>query len=253
MKVDVVICTLDPKQVRPKLMNVLEHAEWVNSIILETSKPLGPARLIAINKCTTEFVAMFDDDVEIPESWFDKVYALFDDSVVAVSSPDLSDDPTHHAFQLISDRILKLSKRDTPYVDNTLFRKSAWEGYDPPLAFYCEDEILYEFIKTKGKWLHTPPIGVKHYSIEKDPIYHGASYRIYKFEPFLVMMRRELVRFALAVFIALFYTHTWKTVYLLWRANVRIMAGFIMGESLRPKIGISKYDDYRRKFEKATW
>jgi glycosyltransferase involved in cell wall biosynthesis len=237
MKVDVVIPTLAASRVRPRLIKVLESASWVNNIIYETSKPLARARIVGASKCTTKWVAMFDDDVEIPLDWFDKVSGAIAPGVVAVSTPDLNADPDFLAVQLIADRLLKLERRDTPFIDNTLFLKSTLEGYDPPHAFYCEDELFYEHVKSKGRWVHTPPVGVRHFYAEKDALFSGASQRVYKFELGTVMIRRALVRFVLPIFAAIFYTRSLRTVYRLWRINIRNAAGWLMGPSLKQKIG----------------
>jgi len=237
-KVDVVICTKDVHQIRQKLLDILNNAGWVNTIIIETSKPLAIARIRATEKCVTKWIAMFDDDVEIPEDWFDKVSSVITSGILAVSTPDLSLIPDYLAMQLLADKILKLSERDTPFIDNVLFRKDALEGYSPASAFYCEDEFFYEHVKTKGKWIHLAPIGVRHFYIEKDALYSGASQRIYKFEPIYVLLRRTLVRFFLAPFLTVFYTHTVRTVWRWWRINVRIMAGWLIAYSIREKIGV---------------
>lgn len=240
-KVDVIIPAKDRHNIRLGLAKVLAAAPWVNNIIVETSAPLATARIAGAKRCTTEWVAMFDDDVEIPGDWFEKVSAEITDGdgVVAVSSPDMSAIPDYYCMQLLTDRLIGLKGRDTPFIDNVLFKKSALEGYAPPLAFYCEDEFFYEHVKKKGRWLHTGPIGVVHYYREKDALYGGASQRIYKLEPAYIILRRTLVRFILPIFAALFYTHTPKTICRFWRINVRIIAGWLMGISLKEKIGKS--------------
>jgi glycosyltransferase involved in cell wall biosynthesis len=237
-KVDVIICVKDPAQIRPKLLNCLNNADWVNNIILETSKPLALARIRATEKCTTEWIAMFDDDVEIPDDWFDRIIArlrirqiagmdLIPEDVVAISTPDMSQIPDYYYMQLLSDRLFKLSKRDTPFIDNCLFRKSALIGYDPPLAFYCEDEFFYEHVKKSGRWLHTDNIGVKHFYREKDAVYSGASQRVYKFESRWNVLRRLLVRTAMGPLVAIFYTHKLSTVKRFWNINYRFIIGWI--------------------------
>jgi glycosyltransferase involved in cell wall biosynthesis len=236
--IDVIIPTKSEAQIRPALMRVLRSAPWVNDIIIETSAPLATARIAAANKCTTDWVAMFDDDVEIPPDWFEKVSAEVNYGVVAVSSPDMSAIPDYYYMQLLADRLLKLSKRDTPFIDNVLFKKSALEGYDPPLAFYCEDEFFYEHVKKSGRWIHTDPIGVTHYYREKDAAYSGASQRIYKFEPRWNVVRRLLVRTVMGPLVALIYTHKLSTIKRFWGINWRFIIGWIFAS--RYRVGIAE-------------
>nr|MDO8083041.1 glycosyltransferase [Candidatus Freyarchaeota archaeon] len=229
-KIDILIPTLDEKKIRPKLMKVLRHASWVNDVIIETSKPLSRARVNGIKKCKTEWIAMFDDDVEIPENWFEKLWILaLQKGVVAVSSPYLTINYDYVIMDFISRRFRSLDKRFTPTIGNVLFKRSAMIGYNPPPLFFCEDELFYRYIVKRGKWVHSKFIGAKHFYKEKDSLLSGVAQRILKFEPFYKMLMRVTTRFFTAV-LASFYTHSLKTIYHFWRINVRILTGWIMGK-----------------------
>lgn len=226
MKVDILIPTKDPKRVLPKLLKVLRESPYVNNIIFETSKPLSIARKIGAMKCTTEWIAMFDDDVEIPSEWFEKVFSAIKPGVVAISTVFEDDNPHLLAFLRISNAIKPVHKRDSPFICNTLIRRDLFFDYDPPKVFYSEDEILYRHAKKKGKWVHLPYIGVKHHFIKKDII--QAAYIMEKlgYYPKYRWLRGIMARFLLSI-PACAYSRTWRTILFFWKMNVENIAGVI--------------------------
>jgi len=56
----------------------------VANVIIETSSPLGVATMHAFRKVQTEFFVSFDDDVIIPNNWFEQVSKFMDSNVAAV-------------------------------------------------------------------------------------------------------------------------------------------------------------------------
>jgi glycosyltransferase involved in cell wall biosynthesis len=229
MKVDVLILTKDPNKIRPKLLEVIKKASWVNNIIIETSRPLSKARVNGARKCSTEWIAMFDDDVEIPENWFDIVSKYIKPGVVAISTPSIDICNIHiTAYRIVSEKIRPLNLRDVPFINNTLIRKDVLINYNPSLLFYGEDILLYNYVKKKGKWIHPPYCGVKHFMVIKDPIevayamWHYGIYSLYGF-----------IKYCLAHFIipilAVGYSHTFKTIIFFWRINIKFIVGLIKG------------------------
>ena len=65
MIVDVCIVTKNPEKVLG-LIEKLRKSSFVNKIIIETSIPLGLARMRAIRKVSTEWFLFLDDDIIIP-------------------------------------------------------------------------------------------------------------------------------------------------------------------------------------------
>jgi glycosyltransferase involved in cell wall biosynthesis len=232
-KIDILIPTLNEEKIRPKLMAVLRSAPWVNNIILETSKPLSRARIAGIKKCKTDWIGMFDDDVEIPENWFDVLSTFTQQKdVVAVSSPFFDVNFDYAVMEFLSHRFRNLNKRSTPFICNVLLKKSAVIGYDPPPVFFCEDELFYRHVNKKGRWVHSSIIGVKHFYTEKDSLLSGAAQRILKFEPFYKVLIRVIARFFFAI-LAPLYTHSLRTTRHFWKINVRTLTGWIMARKQR--------------------
>jgi glycosyltransferase involved in cell wall biosynthesis len=229
MRVDVLIPTRDPNKIRPKLLEVIKKASWVNNIIIETSRPLSKARVNGARKCSTEWIAMFDDDVEIPENWFDIVSKYIKPGVVAISTPSIDVNNIHMlAYKKVSDKIKPLHLRDTPFIDNTLIRRDILLEYNPPPIFYGEDELLYRFAKKKGLWIHPPYCGVKHFLVVKDHVEAASTMWQLGFYPLYRFLRGRLAYFIIPI-LAVGYSHTLKTITFFWKINIKIIAGSIKG------------------------
>ncbi|MCS7120840.1 MAG: glycosyltransferase [Nitrososphaerota archaeon] len=227
MKVDVLIPTKDPEKIRPRLLQTLKKASWVNNIVLETSKPLSIARAIGARKCSTEWIAMFDDDVEIPENWFEVVSKYIGPGIVAISTPSFDVNNIHMmAYKIVVDKIRPLHTRDTPFIDNTLIRRDILLNYYPPPVFYGEDEILYRFAKKRGRWVHPPPCGVKHFLMVKSNVEEGSIKWQLGLYPLRRFVRSRLAYFLIPI-LAIAYSHTLRTVVFFWRINIKILAGYM--------------------------
>lgn len=182
-KVDVVIPTRDPKTIRPQLLRTLERAPWVNILILETSKPLANARINGASKAKTEWIAMFDDDVEIPDNWFDLMSPHAGDGVLCVSGVFVEQFKPMAHYQRVVGKFYDLNTLKVPRICNVLIRREVLVNYPPPslkyspdACFYCEDEILYRYVQKQGQWLAIPNTGVKHYFKPKDPSRSGRAF-----------------------------------------------------------------------------
>ncbi len=228
--IDVLIPTKNPEKIRPNLLSALNEAPWVHSIIIETSKPLSTARVEGAKKCSTEWIAMFDDDIDLPKNWLGAVipWPIIQSDVLAVSTPSRDAQPQPHilAYQRVTSAIKPVESRDTPFVDNTFILRSALLDYHPPRVFYSEDELLYRYIKSKGRWIHPPYCGVRHFYIQKDNVRAAEVMEQLGFYPFFRFLRGRLSYFILP-FLAVAYSHTWKTVPFFWKWNVQLIAGWL--------------------------
>lgn len=181
LKVDVVIPTRNPSDVRPRLLEALRSAEWVNSLIFETSKPLSLARVNGARKASTEWIVMIDDDVELPNGWWQTVSAHMGESVCCSScrgkievlaiSTEIRDASRHDwAFRTL------LEKFEPGYYSGNfdnhayLIKRDVLLAWNPPPCFYCEDDLLCRFVKQNGIWLNLRCIGGSHWSF-----YHTKS------------------------------------------------------------------------------
>lgn len=236
MKYDVLIPTKDPKKIRPKLLEVLESSPYVKDIIIETSRPLSKARKVGALKCSTEWIAMFDDDVEIPECWFEVVSRKIKIKDVVSISTVFQDYNIHlSAYDIFADKIKPLHLRGSPYICNTMIRRSIFYDYEPPNLFYGEDEFLYRHAKSKGEWLCLPYIGVRHFYVKKDNVKAGATMAMLGFYPNKQWLRGVIIRFLLS-FPTIAYSHTPTTVKFHWEHNIETISGVLKARIFNKKL-----------------
>jgi hypothetical protein len=67
IKVDFVI----PTREKPNdtLLHIIEHMPCAGQIIIATEQPLSTKRKNAVLRAKTEWVAMIDDDMLLPDNW----------------------------------------------------------------------------------------------------------------------------------------------------------------------------------------
>ncbi len=161
-KVDVVIPTRDVSRIRPNLLKVLREVSWVQNIIIETSAPLSMARKNGALKCRTDWICFFDDDVEIDDGWFNAAVSKLGSGVVAVSGA--YDERNKHVGALMKYiyTLYDPASIASANICNTLILRSALTGYDPPPVFAGEDNLLYRYVLTLGKWVHFYPAHATH-------------------------------------------------------------------------------------------
>lgn len=228
MIVDMIICTRDPGSIRADLLESLHAAPWVRSVIIETSKPLSIARKRAAEKATGEWMGYVDDDVEIPQDWFERVSAEVADGVVAVSSQFTDHDPHIQAFQ----KAYQLYKRgkvpQQTNICNCLIRRDVLLSFDPPPTFLHEDDILYKHATKQGKWITIGDIGVKHWYRWKHYAEGGRIMRSQK-----IFTLKELAKILGGYFVfsvvAMIYSRSLKTPRLFWKRNFETIWGYLVG------------------------
>ena len=88
MKVSVVICTLDKKQILPDVIPNLRRSAIVDElIVIEGFRPVGYARDSGWKKARNPLICFIDDDEVVPEGWIERLAREFNDPKVgAVSS-----------------------------------------------------------------------------------------------------------------------------------------------------------------------
>jgi len=230
MKVDVVIPTRKKENIRPELLEIIKSEPSVGRLIITEERPLSIARKNACLKATTEWVAMFDDDVIIPPNWFTEVFKHIGNKIGAVSTVADNIDPHFQAYQRVVSQVFPLEKVDTaPHINNVLIRRKLMENYNPPPLFLSEDFFLKRHVESQGYvWKVIGKIGVIHTGKKKSSIRVAAAYRRYgHYKPYH-LVRRFVARLLLAPFAAL-VTLNPKTLIELWRDNVEFFVGWLKG------------------------
>lgn len=230
--IDVVITTKQESFVRPALMYTLGHSQHVGKIIIETSAPLADARKSGALKCSTEWLAMFDDDVEIDDDWFETAHSQIKDGVVAVSSMYQEQEPNMQAYlNFFYSHKKNPEQIETANVNTLLIKRSVFEDYKPLGIFACEDNALYDHVVSKGKWVHF--MGhAKHWMRFQGrlnvAIEAGRNTRRYKLTTKKQILKNTFYRFTIP-FLIMPKTKSLKTIYYFWLWNFKFFWGYILG------------------------
>ncbi len=178
-KVDFVVPSRD--EANPTLLRQISEMPCAGQIINTHEKPLSIARKHGVLAAHTEWVAMVDDDMLLPQDWLKKVSAEIAPDVGAIGTVAVHKNPHAASYERIVGTVYNLSKLDTnPHINNILIRRKLMEGYNPPKLFFGEDQVFKRYVKTTGyKWKVLPFLGATHLGTSKNYVTIGISYRRY--------------------------------------------------------------------------
>jgi len=78
VKVSVIICTLDKRQILPETIPSIKISPLVDElIIVEGLKPIGYSRNVGWRKTRNQIICFIDDDEVIPEGWIERLAKEF--------------------------------------------------------------------------------------------------------------------------------------------------------------------------------
>lgn len=230
-KMDVIICTKDESHIRPQLMATLKTPNgMVSQIIVETSKPLSVARVIAAQKAKTSIIMYCDDDVEIPATLPEKYVSYMQDGVIAVSSQAYDANKHWLAYRRALYALYPNHHSIKGNFDNRAFiiRRDFMLDYFPPWCFHCEDTALAKAVRQKGKWVHLPFMGVWHYPHYRSWVpwgYMAQALRLNERPPAFGFAGRLLVSY-----ISFFYTLDPRTLMFGLKFAVQWFSGYLMAK-----------------------
>jgi glycosyltransferase involved in cell wall biosynthesis len=232
-KIDIVIPTRN--KVNNTLLNSLKHMPGSGEVIVTRENPLSIARKHAVLKAKTEWVAMIDDDIFLPNEWLSRVAAEIAPNVGAVATVALQGNKHIAAYDRVIGNVVKLHKVDTsPHINNVLIRRTLLVGYNPPPLFFGEDHHLKKFIEKSGYvWKVIPYVGAVHLGSSKNHVTLGVAYRRYGHYSLFQLARRMVARFIFTPYAAL-ANFSFATFMYLNKINVEFIAGWAK-ESAREK------------------
>ena len=225
IKVDFVVPSRDkPNQT---LLRILEHMPCAGQIIITKEKPLSIARKRAVLKAKTEWVAMVDDDMLLPNNWLQQVTAEIAPNVGAIGTVAVHKNKHVAAYDRVVGTIVKLNKIDTsPHINNIIIRRKLMENYNPPLLFFGEDHYFKRYVQKTGYiWKVLPFLGATHLGSSKNYVTIGIAYRRYGHFTLFKLVRRMVARFIFTPFAAL-TNLSLKTFEYLTKLNVEFIAGW---------------------------
>jgi glycosyltransferase involved in cell wall biosynthesis len=218
-----------PTRTRPNetLLHGLAKMPGVEQIIITKERPLSIARKHAIMKARTDWVAMVDDDMILPEDWLSKISSQIAPKIGAVATVCVHKDRHVAAYDRVVGAVVGLHEIDTsPHINNVLIKRSILEDYNPPPLFFGEDQFLKKFIERAGYiWKVVPFIGATHLGTSKNHVIMGIAYRRYEHYSIFQLMRRMVARFIFTPFAAMSNLSLGTLEYLI-RLNVQFIAGW---------------------------
>jgi glycosyltransferase involved in cell wall biosynthesis len=225
MKVDFVVPSRD--KANPTLMHQLKNMPCAGQIINTHEKPLSIARKKGVLQTNTEWVAMVDDDMLLPNNWLQLVTKAITTNVGAIGTVAVHKNKHVAAYERVVGTVYNLSKLDTnPHINNIIIRRKLMENYNPPSLFFGEDQYFKRYVQKTGYiWKVLPFLGATHLGTSKNYVTIGISYRRYGHFGLYKLLRRMAARFIFTPFAA-FSNLSAKTIWYLTKLNVEFIAGF---------------------------
>ena len=225
MKVDFVVPSRD--EANPTLIRILKRMPWAGQIINTHEKPLSIARKNAVLQAKTEWVAMVDDDMLLPNNWVQLVTKAIEPNVGAIGTVAVHKNKHAAAYERVVGTIYNLSKLDTnPHINNIIIRRKLMENYNPPKLFFGEDQYFKRYVQKTGYvWKVLPFLGATHLGTSKNYVTIGISYRRYGHFKLFQLVRRMVARFIFTPYAALINLSS-KTFAYLTKLNVEFIAGW---------------------------
>jgi glycosyltransferase involved in cell wall biosynthesis len=225
MKVDFVV----PSRVEanPTLMLQIKHMQCAGQVINTHEKPLSIARKHGVLQANTEWVAMVDDDMLLPDNWLKLVTKAITPKVGAIGTVAVHKNKHVAAYERVVGTVYNLSKLDTnPHINNIIIRRALMENYNPPKLFFGEDQYFKRYVQKTGYvWKVLPFLGATHLGTSKNYVTIGISYRRYGHFGLYKLARRMAARFIFTPFAALTNASA-QTFWYLTKLNIEFIAGF---------------------------
>lgn len=224
-KVDFVIPTRD--QPNPTLVHSIEKMPCKGKIIITNERPLSVARKHAVLSADTEWVAMVDDDMLLPQNWLKQVTAKIAPNIGAIGTVAVHKNKHVAAYDRMVGTVVKLNKIETsPHINNIIIRRELMENYNPPKVFFGEDQHLKRYVEKSGfVWKVLPFLGATHLGVSKNYVTVGIAYRRYGHFTAYQLVRRVVARFIFTPFAALSNLSLGTFVYLS-KINIEFIAGW---------------------------
>lgn len=225
MKVDVVVPSRD--EANPTLMRILKCMPCAGQIINIHEKPLSIARKHGVLQAKTEWVAMVDDDMLLPDNWLQLVIQAIEPNVGAIGTVAVHKNKHAAAYERVVGTVYNLSKLDTnPHINNIIIRRELMENYNPPKVFFGEDQYFKRYVQKTGyRWKVLPFLGATHLGTSKNYVTVGISYRRYGHFTLFQLIRRIVARFIFTPYAALINASL-ETLHYLTKLNIEFIAGW---------------------------
>ena len=159
--VDVLLVTKN--DISPEFEEMIRKAIPVHEIIIEKSFPLGPAREKAIQKSNTDKFVWLDDDVFLPQNWYDSIMAFWTDEnigwlegLAVPSTPSWYSEWSHWRFakDIAKHTVWTLGRNDRSFNCCAVVKRDALSDWHYPEGEYrgfgSEDLLMSMHVTNKG-------------------------------------------------------------------------------------------------------
>jgi len=186
------------------------------------------ARFEGCQKASTEWVAMFDDDILVPPNWLQSVLNQVDSTSGAVTTVYRQTDASFDAYYEVVSSFYQVHNLDSdPRIGNVLIKRNLMLSFQPTLVFTGEDQHLRKHIENTGYfWKTLPYIGVIHMRRATINVDTGIYYKRYHYYSHFQLLRRLSARFLLGSFTPL-VSHRLFTPFSLWKDDVKFVSGWL--------------------------
>lgn len=153
------VCLLTRHDPSPDWLNRLSYLP-LRKLIVETSSPLGLARMRAINKVETDWFVFIDDDVFLGPKWFNQLSKLASSDIGVVQGAMHNIGLGH--WDQIGNRPItpyRLELGDRGFTHNTLIRTDLvrdWKPSHPELSAWEDYEITQHILRKGYDWIVGP-------------------------------------------------------------------------------------------------
>jgi glycosyltransferase involved in cell wall biosynthesis len=225
LKVDFIVPSRD--EANPTLLRQIKNMPCAGEIINTHEKPLSIARKNGVLAAKTEWVAMVDDDMLLPDNWLELVTKAITPQVGAIGTVAVHKNRHVAAYERVVGTVYNLNELDTnPHINNIIIRRQLMENYNPPKLFFGEDQYFKRYVQKAGYvWKVLPFLGATHLGTSKDYVTIGISYRRYGHFKLFQLVRRMVARFIFTPYAALINL-SFKTFTYLNKINVEFITGW---------------------------
>ncbi|MHB8567576.1 MAG: glycosyltransferase family A protein [Nitrososphaerales archaeon] len=197
-KVDVCVVTL--RGLSEEFYTSLNHAIPVSNVIIDsTTTPLGKAREAVIKKVQTERFVFVDDDVYLPQGWYELIMKYWTPNTgwlegwALPMAPEWYRKWSYSRFKRATALTLGYGQRG--FTMDTIIKTSAISDWNSPadLDFY-EDLAMSNHVNNKGLTVTRAPVASEH-RIPEDHVWKQADKAIEEMKTTLHYGRRRMIRY----------------------------------------------------------
>jgi glycosyltransferase involved in cell wall biosynthesis len=207
----------------------------VNKVIIETSEPIGIARMKAIQMVTTPIFAFIDDDIIISENWFNGLMPFMDNKKVGAVWGTITNKGLG-IFDKAYGAIIpygELRKHDRFNTNNSLIKTELVKDWKPTIGLNCyEDLDLGFYMMNKGYKILNIPCDTIHLKgfkeVAKSAYWAGSTY-LEAYQPNILKHIKQYLRRIIAPFTQIFTHGLLSSVIVAYR-NVFFLFGLIVNE-----------------------